>query len=49
MKNNLSGGQAPYFGLTGTPLNVWVTIACTAAMTLFGPSSLLRATMDGLL
>ena len=26
----------PYFGLTGVMLNVWVTVACTTAMTLFG-------------
>ncbi|KAF8966121.1 general substrate transporter [Flammula alnicola] len=26
----------PYFGMTGTKLNVWVTVACTTAMTLFG-------------
>lgn len=26
----------PYFGMTGTMLNVWVTVACTTAMTLFG-------------
>jgi len=38
MKDKLPDGRAPYFGLTGTALNVWVTIACTAAMTLFGPS-----------
>ncbi|KAK2461111.1 hypothetical protein APHAL10511_006890 [Amanita phalloides] len=28
--------QKPYFGLTGTYLNVWITVACTTAMTLFG-------------
>ncbi|KJA15910.1 hypothetical protein HYPSUDRAFT_207495 [Hypholoma sublateritium FD-334 SS-4] len=26
----------PYFGMTGTMLNIWVTVACTTAMTLFG-------------
>ncbi len=30
----------PYFGMTGTMLNVWVTVACTTAMTLFGERSL---------
>jgi len=29
-------GKQPYFGMTGTQLNIWVTIACTTAMTLFG-------------
>ncbi|PYI32180.1 general substrate transporter [Aspergillus indologenus CBS 114.80] len=29
------GGQ-PYFGLTGTWLTVWITIACATDMTLFG-------------
>lgn len=28
--------KAPYFGMTGNQLNVWVTVACTTAMTLFG-------------
>ncbi|KAH6903866.1 hexose carrier protein [Coprinopsis sp. MPI-PUGE-AT-0042] len=28
--------KKPYFGMTGTRLNLWVTVACTAAMTLFG-------------
>lgn len=28
--------KKPYFGMTGTKLNVWVTVACTTAMTLFG-------------
>ncbi|PPR05022.1 hypothetical protein CVT24_010215 [Panaeolus cyanescens] len=28
--------KAPYFGMTGTQLNIWVTVACTTAMTLFG-------------
>ncbi|KAF4622341.1 hypothetical protein D9613_009293 [Agrocybe pediades] len=32
MKND----KKPYFGMTGTMLNVWVTVACTTAMTLFG-------------
>ena len=26
----------PYFGMTGTELNIWVTVACTTAMALFG-------------
>ena len=26
----------PYFGMTGTELNTWVTVACTTAMALFG-------------
>jgi hypothetical protein len=29
-------GRRPYFGMTGTKLNIWVTVACTTAMTLFG-------------
>ncbi|KAF8881587.1 general substrate transporter [Infundibulicybe gibba] len=29
-------GPKPYFGMTGTQLNIWVTVACTTAMTLFG-------------
>ncbi|KAF8631640.1 hypothetical protein AX17_005042 [Amanita inopinata Kibby_2008] len=29
-------GKRPYFGFTGTYLNVWITVACTTAMTLFG-------------
>ncbi|KAJ3510847.1 hypothetical protein NLJ89_g4445 [Agrocybe chaxingu] len=29
-------GKPPYFGMTGTQLNIWVTVACTTAMTLFG-------------
>ncbi|KAF7777688.1 hypothetical protein Agabi119p4_3760 [Agaricus bisporus var. burnettii] len=29
-------GKKPYFGMTGTQLNVWITIACTTGMTLFG-------------
>ncbi|TFK71024.1 general substrate transporter [Pluteus cervinus] len=28
--------KLPYFGMTGFMLNVWVTVACTTAMTLFG-------------
>ncbi|KAH9475261.1 MFS-type transporter oryC [Psilocybe cubensis] len=32
----MSGDRPPYFGLTGATLNVWVTVACTTAMTLFG-------------
>ncbi|KAF7761091.1 hypothetical protein Agabi119p4_10500 [Agaricus bisporus var. burnettii] len=28
--------KKPYFGMTGTQLNIWVTVACTTAMTLFG-------------
>ncbi|KAJ7915599.1 general substrate transporter [Mycena leptocephala] len=29
-------GKKPYLGLTGTRLGGWVTVACTAAMVLFG-------------
>ncbi|KAJ3570705.1 hypothetical protein NP233_g4231 [Leucocoprinus birnbaumii] len=29
-------GRKSYFGMTGTQLNIWVTVACTTAMTLFG-------------
>ena len=31
-----SKDNMPYFGMTGTNLNIWVTVACTTAMTLFG-------------
>jgi hypothetical protein len=31
--------KRPYFGMTGTSLNVWVTIACTTGMILFGGCS----------
>ncbi|KAJ3787481.1 general substrate transporter [Lentinula aff. detonsa] len=31
-----SSYKKPYFGMTGTMLNVWVAVACTTAMTLFG-------------
>jgi len=32
----MSNDKKPYLGMTGTMLNVWVTVACTTAMTLFG-------------
>lgn len=32
----VKAGNRPYFGMTGTQLNIWVTVACTTAMTLFG-------------
>ncbi|TFK23886.1 hexose carrier protein [Coprinopsis marcescibilis] len=35
MDDDLKAKQR-YFGMTGTRLNAWVTVACTAAMTLFG-------------
>jgi hypothetical protein len=28
--------KTPYLGLTGTHLNIWITVACATAMTLFG-------------
>ncbi|KAE9394052.1 general substrate transporter [Gymnopus androsaceus JB14] len=28
--------KKPYFGMTGAKLNLWVAVACTTAMTLFG-------------
>ena len=28
--------RKPCFGMTGTQLNIWMTVACTTAMTLFG-------------
>lgn len=31
-----SNGKSSYLGMTGTQLNIWVTVACTTAMTLFG-------------
>ncbi|KDR72883.1 hypothetical protein GALMADRAFT_252212 [Galerina marginata CBS 339.88] len=34
--NSSTQPARPYFGLTGTKLNIWVTVACTTAMTLFG-------------
>ena len=30
------GNGKPYFGMTGTELNIWITVACTTAMTRFG-------------
>jgi hypothetical protein len=35
-KSAVGNGKKPYFGMTGTELNIWVTVACTTAMTLFG-------------
>lgn len=35
-RDDVSKRKAPYFGMTGTQLNIWVTVACTTAMTLFG-------------
>ena len=35
VKSAASNGK-PYFGMTGTELNIWVTVACTTAMALFG-------------
>ncbi len=32
----LTTTRKPYFGMTGTQLNVWVSVACITAMTLFG-------------
>lgn len=34
--SNGSNRKQPYLGMTGTQLNIWVTVACTTAMTLFG-------------
>jgi len=34
--HEVSFNKRPYFGTTGMQLNIWVTIACTTAMTLFG-------------
>ncbi|KAG6896896.1 hypothetical protein C0992_005368 [Termitomyces sp. T32_za158] len=34
--NAMDSKRRPYFGMTGKRLNVWITIACTTAMTLFG-------------
>ncbi|KAF9074248.1 hexose carrier protein [Rhodocollybia butyracea] len=28
--------KKPYFGMTGTKLNIWLTVSCTTAMALFG-------------
>lgn len=38
-KHHDLGEKKPYFGMTGTQLNIWVTVACTTAMTLFGAPS----------
>lgn len=38
-KDEKKMGKLPYFGMTGKKLNVWVTVACTTAMTLFGTLS----------
>ena len=35
VESAVSNGK-PYFGMTGTELNIWVTVACTTAMALFG-------------
>ncbi|KAG6889462.1 hypothetical protein C0995_000989 [Termitomyces sp. Mi166 len=32
----MNSKHRPYLGMTGTRLNIWVTVACTTAMTLFG-------------
>ncbi|KAJ4490607.1 general substrate transporter [Lentinula aciculospora] len=32
----ISNNKKPYFGMTGATLNIWVAVACTTAMTLFG-------------
>lgn len=31
-----ANSKMPYLGLTGTHLNIWITVACATAMTLFG-------------
>ena len=36
VRSAVGGNGKPYFGLTGTELNIWVTVACTTAMALFG-------------
>ena len=46
VKSAVSNGK-PYFGMTGTGLNIWVTVACTAAMTLFG--NLSHESMDAMI
>jgi hypothetical protein len=38
VKSAASNGK-PYLGLTGTGLNIWITVACTTAMALFGKLS----------
>ncbi|KAL9709067.1 hypothetical protein Ac2012v2_007881 [Leucoagaricus gongylophorus] len=35
-ENEREDRRKPYFGMTGIQLNVWMTVACTTAMTLFG-------------
>ena len=40
------GNGKPYFGMTGTELNIWVTVACTTAMALFGNQLFLESTQD---
>ncbi|KXN93173.1 hypothetical protein AN958_00097 [Leucoagaricus sp. SymC.cos] len=39
--SGVKDGKKPYFGMTGTQLNIWMTVACTTAMTLFGEFLLL--------
>ncbi|KAH0580564.1 hypothetical protein H2248_002060 [Termitomyces sp. 'cryptogamus'] len=34
--DSIESKRRPYLGMTGTRLNIWVTVACTTAMTLFG-------------
>lgn len=36
LHDDVAGKRQPYFGMTGTQLNIWVTVACTTAMALFG-------------
>jgi hypothetical protein len=36
LTDDVSAQKAPYLGMTGIQLNVWITVACTTAMTLFG-------------
>ncbi|RDB21956.1 Sugar transporter STL1 [Hypsizygus marmoreus] len=36
VEDDVRQGKRPYLGMTGTQLNIWVTVACTTAMTLFG-------------
>lgn len=32
----MAGTRKPYFGLRGTALTAWLTVACATDMTLFG-------------
>jgi hypothetical protein len=48
-EDDASNGKAPYYGMTGTQLNIWITVACTTAMTLFGEKIFIDTVLNQLL